>query len=304
MQTKTKSIAKQIQPRLGHVLRWSNRSNPNRMVSFGLLVCACYLPTWLTFMGLDIANGSSFPLLNFGFLYFGIQAIRQHHKSVQRPPSPLEDVWLGGMITLGCGILYFVCLGSSSLQALSCAGVVIGLLFMLYGGAILRAYPLKLSLLLLSLYPDLGFLFNSLRILSTGDLLERNMARAGSWGLRLIGQTASFDGVFVTLGPGAVEVGPGCTGFDMAVPIAGFALMLGLFFELRWTKILWLGVIGVILSLILNVPRIVLLANAAVYWGEHSFEFWHSSWGAQIFSGLLFTIYYYITTPLLQSDTQ
>jgi len=59
----------------------------------------------------------------------------------------------------------------------------------------------------------------------------------------------------------------------------------------------------VVLALIFNVPRIMLLAIAAVYWGETSFKFWHGPWGGQMFSGVLFTVYYYAVMGLANRTT-
>ena len=42
--------------------------------------------------------------------------------------------------------------------------------------------------------------------------------------------------------------------------------------------------IGIVLALAFNVPRIVLMTLAVVYWGKDAFEFWHGAWGGQIFS--------------------
>jgi exosortase/archaeosortase family protein len=60
-------------------------------------------------------------------------------------------------------------------------------------------------------------------------------------------------------------------------------------------------VMGWTVAMVLNVPRIMLLAIASVYWGEHSFEFWHGPIGGQMFSAVMFTVYYYIAMWLVDS---
>jgi hypothetical protein len=39
---------------------------------------------------------------------------------------------------------------------------------------------------------------------------------------------------------------------------------------------------------------------ASIYWGEAAFDFWHSTWGAQIFSAVLFTVYYYAVMAVIK----
>jgi exosortase/archaeosortase family protein len=63
-------------------------------------------------------------------------------------------------------------------------------------------------------------------------------------------------------------------------------------------------VIGVVASFIFNVPRVMLLAIASVYWGHGAFEFWHGPWGGQLFSGILFMVYYYLVMWLANRQSQ
>lgn len=299
MLSKVKSAPEKVRPKLVDAIRWSNRTNRNRVIAFGLLVCFCYLPTWLRLIGTDLAKGSSFPILNLGFLFFGIQALLQYRKSVGEFEISSEDQILATVAVFAGAGLFFASLDSSSFQALSCAIAIASILFLSFGWGLFTHYPLKLSLLFISLYPDLTYLLNQVRVTLTGELMERVAAYLGSLGLNLLGQSSSVEGILVFLGEGSVKVASGCSGFDMAAPIAGFALMLGLFFELKHSKTLLLVIVGVGLALLLNIPRIMVLANAAVYWGEDSFHFWHESWGAQVFSGILFTIYYYVAMPII-----
>ncbi|MFM2432056.1 MAG: cyanoexosortase, partial [Cyanobacteriota bacterium] len=100
-------------------------------------------------------------------------------------------------------------------------------------------------------------------------------------------------GAYVLLPAGAVWVGPGCSGFSMALVLLGTGFLIGKFTGMTWRKTLGIMLIGWFLAMIFNVPRIMLLAIASVYWGKQSFEFWHGPIGGQIFAGVLFTIYYY-----------
>ena len=80
----------------------------------------------------------------------------------------------------------------------------------------------------------------------------------------------------------------------MAVTIGGGGFLLGIFLKQRRSTILCWMTIGIVLALAFNVPRIVLMTLAVVYWGKDAFEFWHGAWGGQIFSAIVMTTYYQI----------
>lgn len=296
------AMLERVKPVMRGLVVQSNQSTRHRVALLGFIAMIFYLPTWLGFMWSMTLSGSSYPLLNFACLFLGLQVVLRHSKRAEKLEPSSEDVYLGALAIVGCCILFFISLSSASLQAISSAGILVGILLSLYGGSIFACYPLKLTLFLVSLYPNLGFPLNSIRQLLVGDLFERISAVSGGWALNLIGQEPTVEGIFIHLGDGAVKVDPGCTGFDMAIAIAGLVMLLGFYLKLRWTKTVLLVAIGVGLSLLLNIPRIMILANASVYWGEDSFYFWHNSWGGQIFSGILFTIYYYIAMPIIGDD--
>ena len=98
---------------------------------------------------------------------------------------------------------------------------------------------------------------------------------------------------------GTVEVAWRCNGFNMAVAMAVTGLLLGIFFKRTRFQIARLMVMGAVVGLVFNVPRVMLMAMAYAYWGNWWFDFWHGSWGAQIFVGLLFTVYYYVAMAML-----
>ncbi|MBD2260588.1 archaeosortase/exosortase family protein [Pseudanabaena sp. FACHB-2040] len=126
------------------------------------------------------------------------------------------------------------------------------------------------------------------------------MAHAGAAALRVIGQPAIAEGSIVALPPaGAVNVDWGCNGFNMAFTMAAAGLIMGLFYKQRWYNTLSIMAVGTVLALIFNVPRIMLLTIASVYWGEASFKFWHGHWGGQLFSSVLFTVFYYAVMALI-----
>ena len=180
-------------------------------------------------------------------------------------------------------------------QALIWLLVLAGIACSTWGIDFFRKYPLPIILIVLSVYPKPGVMARILwQTFTPPQLLENFMAWSGSHGLRAIGQNANVVDNIVSLPTGAVQVDWGCNGFNMSFTMAAAGLILGLFLKQGWLKTLGIMAIGVVMALIFNVPRIMLLAIAAVYWGEASFKFWHGPIGGQIFAGVLFTGYYYV----------
>jgi exosortase/archaeosortase family protein len=131
-------------------------------------------------------------------------------------------------------------------------------------------------------------------------MLEQIMAWLGAIQLNLIGFKAIAQGLYVKLPEGAVMVGAGCSGFDMAYTLMGCSFLFGRFMNVSWRRIGVLIAVGWGLAMICNMPRIALLAIASVYWGKASFEFWHGPIGGQIFSAVMFTVYYYVAMWLVE----
>jgi exosortase/archaeosortase family protein len=86
----------------------------------------------------------------------------------------------------------------------------------------------------------------------------------------------------------------------MATIIAAASLVLGIMLKQSAPKVTLMVVIGIVLALIFNIPRIMLMAVSEAYWGDAAFEFWHGFWGGQIFSTILFTVYYYVVMALVK----
>lgn len=286
------------------LLKTAARTNHNRIVSFGVLVLLFFLPTWLHFQWQSIARGGSEFLLNAGFIYLGLDILWKNRQQLQAEPPTDEERFLGYFLIFGSAACFPWCLSSASLQALICVIVLLGIAICNWGTAIIQKHPLAIALILVSIYPDLGYLGNTLRRTLTGNQLESLMAWLGGSVLSVFGQPVSVQGPFLSLSTTmipekSVEVASGCSGFDMAFPIAGFAFIMGMFFKQSWRKTFALMAIGVVLALAFNVPRIMLLAFAVVYWGKDSFEFWHGPIGGQIFSMIMLTAYYYIAMAII-----
>ncbi len=297
-------IREQLARRSRTLIKTASKTNHNRIITCGVLVLLFFLPTWLGFIWHDTLKGASTPLLNLGFLYLGLDIFWRHRQTLAADPPPDEERVTGYLLILGSAACFPFFLSSSSLQAVLCMLILLGIAICNWGITAIQKLPLATLMILFSVYPSLDFLGFSVRRTLTGDQLERVMAWLTSIAFSLIGQPVSVQGPLLSLSQNldpqkAVEVASGCSGFDMAFPIAGFAFMMGLYLKQTWQKTALLIVIGIVLALVFNIPRIMLLAYAVVYWGKSSFEFWHGPIGGQIFAGILFTVYYYAAMAII-----
>jgi exosortase/archaeosortase family protein len=286
------------------------RDRHSQIVTIGLLFMACYLPTWLGVIGHGILEGKSDSILNFGFIFLGLQTIHAQRNKLKS--LTLGDKVIGGddramgygLMLLGIiTFIYFHSVSFSvSFQALAVILILLGIAGSSWGLPFFGLFPISTLYLLISVYPDTSFIaIRICRYFTSEDMLEQVMAWAGSIGLNTIGFKAISEAAYVRLPNGAVWVGPGCSGFDMAYTIVGCSLLFGLFMKVSWRRIVALITIGWALAMACNVPRIMLLAIAAINWGKESFEFWHGPIGGQIFSMIMFTIYYYIAMWLVET---
>lgn len=275
-----------------------------KMLALGAIAGLIFLPTWLSVIWrITFIGGKSTLLLNLGFLYFGLAKLWQNRSILVDQPVLSDDRLVGHLFIIGGFAALATQADSSSIQAFSAMLVLAGALASTFGLAILKEYPLACGMLLLSLYPDWAFLSTLIfQILTGPSFLENRMAQMGGFVLNQMGQPAVAQGQYISLPAGSVYVGSGCSGFDMAFSVAVCSLLLGLFLKQTWPKISFAILIGVCLALLLNIPRIVLLSFAGIYWGEASFDFWHGAWGGQIFSGLLFTMYYYVVMAIYKKQ--
>lgn len=277
------------------------RHTHGRIVLCGLLVGLCYLPAWLGVLFHRMGKGSSSLILLLAIVYLGLQALWKHRKQLAASKVSDEDRFLGHTLILASVVLFPFCRFAVWSQALLWFVVLIGIACSSWGGGFFRKHMLSTVLMTLSVYPQPGETAKILwEIFTPPRILDRVTAWLGCGALQAIGQPATVtNDVFISLPTGAVEVGWGCNGFGMATNIAIGGLILGLFLKQGWFKIILLMAIGTVLALILNIPRVMLVTYAAVYWGKYWFDFWHTSWGAQIFVGVLFTLYYYLVMAIV-----
>ncbi len=266
-----------------------------RFVLVGLTVGLFYLPNWLPQLSARASQGSAGLTLILTCLSLALWQFWSQRSRIQKLTASEADQVLGHCLIVVCAGLFPFCQFAVWAQAILWLGVLVGIALSSWGLAFFGSYPLPVLLLALTVYPKPGVLARTLwEALTPYKFLERHMAQASAAALRWVGQPAIAEGSVVAIPPsGAVDVDWGCNGFNMAFTLAAAGLIMGLLLKQRWQNTLIIMVVGAILALMFNVPRIMLLAMASIHWGQASFKFWHGPWGGQIFSGVLTTVYYY-----------
>jgi exosortase/archaeosortase family protein len=280
------------------------RDRHSQIVTVGLLFILAYLPTWLSVIGRGIVEGHSDSILNFGLIFLALQTVHSQRCKLRDLRVEGDDRFMGYMVML-VGIATFVffhsIVFSASFQAMAVMLILLGIACSSWGLAFFSLFPAAIAYLLIGVYPDTQFIaIRICRFFTSEAMLEQFMAWLGAIQLNLIGFKAIADGLHVKLPEGSVIVGPGCSGFDMAYTLMGCSFLFGRFMNVSWRRIGALVAVGWGLAMICNMPRIALLAIASVYWGKQSFEFWHGPIGGQIFSAVMFTIYYYVAMWLVE----
>jgi cyanoexosortase A len=99
-----------------------------------------------------------------------------------------------------------------------------------------------------------------------------------------LGFEVSLQGVNLILPTGAVEVTPGCSGFENMIWLLRLAaLFLILFPSTLWKKIL-VPITAIALGFLVNSARVALMAFLVAYSNQEAFKYWHEGDGAQVFS--------------------
>jgi exosortase len=270
-----------------------------RIVLSGILLACCYLPTWGKISLTGMLNGHSDLFLQMGFVYLAGQTLWQNRTTIQTLKAQSAERLVGYML-LGCTIVMIpIVLSSSSLQAFLIMLLLSSLALSTWGITFFQLYPKAYIMLMMCIYPDWTFLADAIWDTTTPpEMLERFTAWLGSLGLQLMRYPAVATATNIRLPEGSVNVGSGCSGFDMALTLGIGGFILGQFLQLNRRSICAIMGIGVILALIANIPRVMLLAIASIHWGKASFDFWHGPIGGQLFSSVMFTIYYYIVMAI------
>jgi len=267
------------------------------MVTACLVILACiYYVSW---GGLTLSRSS----VSFGFIALGAKYIWDDRKNLSCAKDYPEERFIGYTLAALGSTLFFFFHASASFQYLSFALALTGFALLLWGANFFVNHVLACFLIAIGLYPNLIFVIGSLWRFATPPLiLENFMGNLGGQALNVIGQSAIVEGRFISIGSGTVEVNTSCSGFEMAVSTASVGLLMGLFFKQPWLKISLAVVLGIVMALAINVPRIMLLAYIVGYYDKSVFDFWHGPWGGQIFMAILFTLYYYLAMAFFESN--
>jgi exosortase len=285
---------------MGRLLRDAVKTPHNCLVAAGLLVGLCFLPFWLADIVIGTMHGAD-SLLLVAVLGFGVyQLWRDRHQLADLAASE-EDRWLGHLLIIAGIVSFPFCFSAEWSQRLIWMVILVGIAISSWGIQFFRAFAIPVVLIGMGLFPKPGDFGEFVwKALLPPKILERLMAWAGTLGLQAIGQPATTVGTVISLPGGSVDVAWGCNGFYLAVTLFVTSLLMGLFFKQNLRRLIVLVVIGIVLALLGNVPRIMLLAMSVAYWGDAVFKFWHGPVGGQIFSSILLTIYYYIAMAIIK----
>ena len=269
-------------------LQWLYQTEVGLITTLVCLMAVIYYWSW----GWLTLTSSS---ISFGFIALGAKYIwdaRGQLAVLNRVP---EERFVGYALA-ACGlVLFWAMRASASFQYSAFVITLAGIALALWGANFFVNQWFAYLLIGIGLYPDLIFIANALwRFATPPFVLENVMGKGAGAMLNLIGQAATVEGRYIATGSGVVEVASGCSGLDMAVSMAGVGLLMGLFFKQPWPKILGAIALGIILALLINIPRVMLLAYVVGHYSDGVFKFWHGPWGGQIFMAILMTPYYYL----------
>lgn len=274
------------------------------MLSLGLLPGLVYLPIWLWSIARRMYMGSSSVVLNLCFIALGFYLIFEQRNKLKTFKADAEDRFVGYALVIGTVTMHSFLFSAPSLQAITSATSLIGVSLSVFGNRFVRKYTLAISMIVLGLLPkylELGYSIG--KIILPHDVLEKLMALVSGSILQLIGQPAIIHGKIIQVGNGAVNIADGCSGYSMAVILAGVGFIVGIFYKLKPMKTFWLMLTGVVIALTINVPRILLLTYSVIYWGDASFKFWHDGWGSQIVAGIMLTVFYYVSMAICKKTS-
>jgi len=271
------------------------------LILLGLFIGLCYLPTWaigLLDRGPQSSDGFTLATCFVGLSLYLLWKQRQQIAVLE---ASEEDQLLGHMLIIaGIGLFPF-CRFAIWPQAILWALILSGIALSTWGIRFFAQHQLLVVVALATVYPQPTEIARLLwQSITPYKFLERWMAQAGAGALQLFGWPSTAVQSLVTFPEGAVDLDWGCNGFDMALTMAVTGLVMGVFLKQSWGRTLGFISLGVVAALVFNIPRVMLLAVASVYWGHEWFNFWHGPWGGQLFTGILFTVYYYTLMAMVK----
>ena len=276
-----------------------------RFVLLGLTVGLAYLPAWLGYLIPRILQGKVGWFLILSMLLLAGAELWNRRALLTQLEASEEDRLLGHLLIVSGAVLFPFCRFALWPQAFLWLVILGGIACSTWGASVFRQFLVPTGLIALTTYPRIGFISRFIwDFVTPYQYLEIKMAQVSAVAMRLIGFPAEQQGVYITFPEGAVEVGWGCNGLDMALSIAATGFIMGILYKQKPAQMGLLIAVAAVISLAFNIPRLMLVTIAHVYWGEWWFNFWHGFWGGQIFVGALLTIYYYAMMALIDRSKQ
>lgn len=266
---------------------WSDNSVALLALVAGLLVM--YGPTVVDFMrgpwrGDRNSHGPIVLALSAWFIYFQTRRLAAQGESFERRPSP----WLGGSV-LVVGLLVYVLGRSQSLPLLELGSllfVLMGLVLIIFGGAIARRYWFSFFLLLFAVPLPASII----------DVITQPMKLAASWGaehlMYALGYPAARSGVILQIGPYQLLVADACAGLNSLFTLEALGLLyMNVVRHESVFRNMTLAVLIVPISFCSNVIRILILALLTYHMGDEVGQgFMHEFSGMALFLTALMLI--------------
>jgi exosortase/archaeosortase family protein len=286
-------------------VRQSLASKHGRLTLLALMAGAVYFPTWLAEQWKSVLTGGSSLLINAALLWLGFRLLWRDRQALQQLTPSKDDRLAGHLLIVGGAFWLPFILHSASMQALVWLLVLIGVAWSSFGLNFFWRYIGACLMIAVGMYPSAVFLANrAVNALIEPEVVERQVAWLGSQALQLIGYGAEAESRYILLNDQTILVEYPCTGVDMAISIAGLSFIVGLLFHQSILRIALAMATSVIVAMTSNIPRVMLMVIAWVYWGQESFDFWHGTWGGQIFATIMFTVAYYAIAPIYDIKKQ
>ena len=286
-------------------LLWQGlQTHHSRLVMVGLLVGLLFWPFWLYDILKGTLHGAASLLLLSAF-GLGIYQLWLQRQPLSQLKASIDDRWLGHLIIMaGIGSVPFFAFSEWS-QKIVWLIILFGIAVSSWGFSFFQRHPAPVLLITFGLFPQPTTVGKAVwEVFTPPEMLERFMAWVGSIGLNAVGQKAIAEQTIISLPAGSVRVDWGCSGYDLACIAAVASLLMALFFKQSFAKSVLIVLVGILLALLANVPRIMLMSMASAYWGQDSFEFWHGFWGGQIFLSVLFTAHYYTVMAIVKRQAE
>lgn len=109
-------------------------------------------------------------------------------------------------------------------------------------------------------------------------------AQSVTFVLHYVGFEVYRQGVNIVLPTGAVEVDPGCSGFQSIFLLIQLAVLYLLVFPTNLSKTILVPIAAVGIAFIVNAIRVVLMTLLVAFSHPEAFEYWHKGSGSQLFS--------------------